>query len=73
MRLIKKAMQPDRYSICTATLGIIILFLIFFVENEETDEIESFYHEPWRAGKNITPNDFIFENEICNPISKSLP
>ncbi|CAG5110284.1 Oidioi.mRNA.OKI2018_I69.chr2.g4699.t1.cds [Oikopleura dioica] len=62
-------MQPDRYSICTATLGIIILLLIFFVENEETDEIESFYHEPWRAGKNITPNDFIFENEICNPIS----
>ena len=60
----------ERNTIYAAFFFGICLLLIFSTENEKTTEIESFYHEPWRAGKNITENDFIFENDICDPISK---
>jgi len=59
----------ERNTIYAAFFFVICLLLIFSTENEKTTEIESFYHEPWRAGKNITENDFIFENDICDPIS----
>ena len=60
----------ERNTIYAALFFVICLLLIFSTENEKTTEIESFYHEPWRAGKNISENDFIFENDICDPISK---
>ena len=60
----------ERNTIYAAFFFVICLLLIFSTENEKTTEIESFYHEPWRAEKNITENDFIFENDICDPISK---
>ena len=62
----------ERNTIYAAFFFVICLLLIFSTENEKTTEIESFYHEPWRAGKNITENDFIYENDICDPISKFL-
>ena len=65
--------MAERNTIFAALFFVICLLLIFSVENEKTSEIENFYHEPWRAGKNISENDFIFENDICDPISKLLP
>ena len=62
----------ERKTIYAVLSFVICLLLIFSTKNEKTTEIKSFYHEPWRAGKNITANDFIYENDICDPISKFL-
>ena len=62
----------EKITIYAGAFAILFLFLIFSTENEKTTKIESFYHEPWKAAENITENDFIFESDICDPISKFI-